>query len=344
MAAIVQRVCWNTRGWQLPAGSTDEKGFPGEKGFGHEEWNFQLDDAVLGWVYGYIYTSPALQHQQSFPLYFYSIHPTTRERLLVGCYENAELVAEDEYKKVLESFRARGILDRRARELRSAVSNMSRDAARKEIESSLKESWLKVKCPADSITIFDPPIKISTRVGDKTLSHRFKMFTYVELAELKAALPRATKGDKRPVRVDLAEDGYFRESRENLREIVPRHNALSNALCRWLEKRGIVPRQENRDVDVEFEYRGSSHRVEIKVSYGASIRHALREAIGQLIEYNIYPGRERSDKWIVLLDRKPGPEQVEYVNSLRKEFNLPLHLAWHNKKEFEFFEPKPFDL
>jgi len=44
MTAILQRVCWNTRGWTMPSGSTQERGFPGENGFGHEEWNFQTAD------------------------------------------------------------------------------------------------------------------------------------------------------------------------------------------------------------------------------------------------------------------------------------------------------------
>ncbi|WP_374091005.1 hypothetical protein [Methylomicrobium lacus] len=143
------------------------------------------------------------------------------------------------------------------------------------------------------------------------------------------------------VRVDLAEDRYFRESRENLKEIIPRHNALSNILCRWLEARNIVPRQETQDVDVEFEHGGCSYRVEIKITYGAGVRHSLREAIGQLLEYNIYPGRDRYDKWIVLLDCEPDQQHIEYVNALRTEFNLPLHLAWHNSEEFAFCDPCP---
>ncbi|WP_374091006.1 hypothetical protein [Methylomicrobium lacus] len=161
----------------MPAGSTDEKGFPGEKGFGHEEWNFQFEDAINGWVYGYIYTCPSINYQQPFRLYFYSIHPTTKERLLVGCYREAELVDEREYKELLHHFHSRGILERRVQELLRVAPSISQRAARKEIESSLKESWIKVKCPVDSIEIFDPPFKLSTQIGDKTLSHRFKMFT-----------------------------------------------------------------------------------------------------------------------------------------------------------------------
>jgi hypothetical protein len=37
METILQRMVWNTRGWLMPSGSTDERGFPSKMGFGHEE-------------------------------------------------------------------------------------------------------------------------------------------------------------------------------------------------------------------------------------------------------------------------------------------------------------------
>lgn len=341
MKTIVQRVCWNTRGWRLPAGSTDEKGFPGEKGFGHEEWNFQLEDAVDGWLYGYTYTRPSISQGEPFRLYFYAIHPTTKDRLLVGCYKHARLINDPEYKKLLQRFRSAGILERRAQELQRVVPHMSRAAAFKEVESSLKESWLKVKCPVESVQLVEPPCKLPLKVGERTLSHRFRTFTYVEESELFANLPQESEQRDRILRVDLAEDGYFRESRENLREIIPRHNALSNSFCRWLEARGVAPKQEQQDVDVEFYHVGQSYRVELKVTYAAGIRHSLREAIGQLLEYNLYPGREMHDNWIVVLDCKPDLQSIEYIAALREEFGLPLHLGWQSSKAFHFCDPRP---
>jgi hypothetical protein len=52
---ILWRVCWNDCGWQKPSGGFKEPGYPADHGFGHEEWNFRLEDAIGGRVYGYIY-------------------------------------------------------------------------------------------------------------------------------------------------------------------------------------------------------------------------------------------------------------------------------------------------
>lgn len=56
MLRLLQRICWNNRGWQFPSGSTEEGGFPGERGFGHEEWNFQLSDTWNGFIFPYTYS------------------------------------------------------------------------------------------------------------------------------------------------------------------------------------------------------------------------------------------------------------------------------------------------
>lgn len=340
--AVVQRVCWNTRGWCLPAGSTDEKGYPGENGFGHEEWNFQLEDAVEGCVYGYMYSPPKKDEGEQFRLHFYAIHPETKQRLLVGSYLEAEVVRESEYRRVLKAFKSKGILDRRARELLRVAPAMGLQKAREEMSNALERAWLKVKCPVEAVKLFEPPVRLPLNVGEKTLSHRFRMFTYVDEAEL---FKRTDAFSEDPTdgftRLDLAEDGYLRESRENLKEIVPRHNALSNTLCRWLEARGIHPVQEKQGVDIGFRHQGASYKVEIKIVYGATTRQSLREAVGQLLEYNHYPGRDQCDVWMVLLDCEPKSEHIEYVNNLREERGLPLHLLWKGENGFEFCEPRP---
>ena len=330
MKTIVQRVCWNTRGWQLPAGSTTEKGFPDENGFAHEEWNFQIEDAVDGFVYGYMRIPPSLSNQEEpFRVYFYAIHPNTKNRLLVGCYREAFLILEHEYKSVLTDFKTRKIIDRRTDELMRIVPKLSKEKARAEITNSLKESWLKIKCRTDSIQTFEPAIAINPIIGSKRLSHRFSGFTYINESELLKEVEASSH--QRHV---LAEDAYMRENRQNLSEIIRRHNALSNGFCEWLESKGIKPSQERQQVDVQFEYQDESYLIEIKITYGSSTRQAIREAIGQLCEYNFYPGRHPSNRWGILLDTEPSEKDIEYIRRIRERFDLTLFLCWKSETEF----------
>jgi hypothetical protein len=66
---------------------------------------------------------------------------------------------------------------------------------------------------------------------------------------------------------------------------------------------------------------------ELKTCYNQSTRHALREALGQLIEYAFYPGRGRPDNLAVVLDTTPSPWDMEWFRRLSKA-NIAVELFW----------------
>lgn len=51
---MLNRMCWNSRGWQFPTHSISDGGYVKENVFGYEEWNFQTADAVDGYMCGYL--------------------------------------------------------------------------------------------------------------------------------------------------------------------------------------------------------------------------------------------------------------------------------------------------
>jgi hypothetical protein len=144
METILQRMVWNTRGWLMPSGSSDEKGFPSEEGFGYEEWNFQLEDAYKGHVYGYTYSKPARIRPVNgvFRIVFFAIDPKTKTKLAVGTYHKARLTTNEQYSSLLTHFTSNGIIDRRATELREATSQFNVNRAIAEIKKLITKSLL----------------------------------------------------------------------------------------------------------------------------------------------------------------------------------------------------------
>jgi hypothetical protein len=61
---------------------------------------------------------------------------------------------------------------------------------------------------------------------------------------------------------------------------------------------------------------------EIKVA--PSVRAALREAMGQLLEYTHWPNDVRAKKWWVVSEQEPTAEDIAYINSLRSRYKLPI--------------------
>lgn len=133
-----------------------------------------------------------------------------------------------------------------------------------------------------------------------------------------------------------ADDGYLRATKASLERILRKHATLGRRFSEWLKERGssdIV--FERSRVDIEFSEDGQLCRAELKVSGGISTTKALREALGQLLEYNYYGGRKRADRWYIVLDTEPSVEDRDYIGILRSELRLPpLLLCWPEGKGF----------
>jgi len=349
MIAMLQRVCWNSSDWRLPTGSSSDGGYPRQMGFGHEEWNFQIDDAFDGNVYGYLYyKKPSEQAMMKsgghFQIGFWVIHPETREKLLVGYYHDATLPTPADYERLDAYFRERSIYDRRVNELLAAVPRLGFDRAREEVTNAVVEHWLSFKCPVDQVEILSASgyVPLPDRIQDKSIGLRFTHPTFVPkiptISEAKSVTAEKRAHAKERT-TPLAEDGYYREIGARLRYIVPRHNTLSNQFSTWLKENEYTDvHQEVSGVDIEFTSGDNTCRAELKVCYGVGTTKAIREALGQLLEYNYYGTRQPAERWFIILDQQPSANDKRYVANLRTKLGLPLVLGWREEKDFRLLE------
>ncbi len=141
----------------------------------------------------------------------------------------------------------------------------------------------------------------------------------------------------------LIEEAYYRESQARSKFIVPHHNKLSNEFCFWLKKKhGIVARQEHQRVDVRFTFKKQTVLAELKTCFGVGTTKSIREALGQLFEYNHYPSRDACDLWLIVLDNEPSEHDKRFIEALRRERSLPLTIGWRTKLGFSF-HPKSLE-
>jgi hypothetical protein len=140
----------------------------------------------------------------------------------------------------------------------------------------------------------------------------------------------------------LVEDAYYRETPARLKVIVPRHNKLSNDFCRWLEKEHkIGATQEKQRVDIRFKMRRLAVLAELKICFGVGTTRSIREALGQLLEYNHYVMRKPADEWLIVLDDEPSESDRRYIGVLRERRTLPITLGWRSKVGFSFHPKWP---
>jgi len=133
---------------------------------------------------------------------------------------------------------------------------------------------------------------------------------------------------------------YIRVTREALQVILPRHRRLADGFWDWLTARGFQDVELETDrVDVRFRSAEDRYMAELKVVYGTTSTKSLREAMGQVLEYNYYENRGPFDKWLVVLDKEPREHDQNYISRLESDLGLPLNMGWHTSDGFRFVHP-----
>lgn len=120
------------------------------------------------------------------------------------------------------------------------------------------------------------------------------------------------------------------------------HPRLSRLFRNWIRENysGKI-RKETRGIDVEFEFGGKTVCAELKTESEGSTKYMIRSALGQLLEYNLYPARKSADEWLIVLDTQPSRKDKSYIDRLRGFFPKPLHLCWLEKKDFVCYPSWP---
>ncbi len=335
MTTILQRVCWNTDSWKKPSGETIDSGNPGKRGYGNEEWNFCTTDKLDGNVFGWLYW-PAKQFRgKNFQVLFWTINPR-REWVLVGAYLDASLATEEELRRLQSLFEKTGISKRRLLEALGVVYTGQRAYVRQ--HPPTKPSDLRFKCPVGKVRIFQPQIPyLAMPERFRSKNPRFKNPTIFD-ESIERLLPAAFSKphpNQHYVAHPLMEEIYPRATPASLSIIIPRHKELCNKFIRWLDRKGYsVVGREKDQVNVEFKDGSNFCRAELKVCYGITPTFAIREALGQLLEYNYYGWRIPADRWLIVLDSAPSEHDREYLGRLSGKKNLPLQLWWRLGNDF----------
>lgn len=149
-----------------------------------------------------------------------------------------------------------------------------------------------------------------------------------------------TQGD----RALLNELAFQRETLASKKSIAGLHRSLSNEFRRWLEQKyNLRVIQEKNRVDLAFTFASRKHLAELKICYSADTRHAIREALGQLLEYNHYPSYSEADFWWLVLDCEPSRTDRKFISVLIEKYRIPLTIAWLQGNEFMTFPSSPFE-
>ncbi len=112
------------------------------------------------------------------------------------------------------------------------------------------------------------------------------------------------------------------------------HNELSNAMVEYLKNNGYKNiKVEENYVDIKcIDKEGKKIFYELKTA--RTVKSAIRDALGQLLEYNHYPNTKKADKLIIVTKYAPEEQDqdIQYLQGLRRMYNIPIYYQYFDMK------------
>lgn len=321
----IARICWNTLDWIRPSGSKGKSkssnSYENIIGFGHEEWILDRTRIMPdGYHYGYLEplnVMSDIHRNKIYDIHLFTISPS-KEKVYIGCLHNAECISKELSKSTYEYYKEKGWIQEMKEEV-CIVGGKPKDFTPKNMFN------VRFKFSNAILNLSNPPI-----IKSKILGHRYN------LMDKKMDFIFEKDEDYNIKTLNMGLETRTTSSGKII--IDPLHKKIQNAICKLLKKdysklileTGEVSLTGQR-VDLKGILKDSDkiHYFEIK-TYSA--KRSIREALGQLLEYNHYnfqkPGR--AEKLFIISPEKPDDKDIEYLKILREQYNLPLWFRWYS--------------
>jgi hypothetical protein len=319
----ITRIAYNSSGWQHPTGDARREEASGtynsDNGFGHEDWLFRSEWQIEGWRYAFLQGvnkshTKLVKEGKAFDVTLFTIEPDKRRRYVADIL-SIECLDSRQAKDAVQAFRDLGWFDTMLQEIKAVGGKEAMLG-----NSPQASEILNVRFRADQVMPYPPG-------------------TYADADDPINRIPRYVLSDKttvfraRPDRAAAHRDGrieadvfqtYLRKATAPVL-CTPEHRRMQAKLIELLrsEEPGARIVCEEDFVDVTLET--SSRRTLFEIKTDLLPRQAIRQALGQLLEYGYR--REQDDKALdlVIVGRvEASAEDEAYLERLRSGFGLPI--------------------
>ncbi len=348
------RICWNDNGWERPSGlegksdgiysivnketglKVKKKNFENEWGFGLEEWllNKRMLIEENGELFKYSFIEAFnteknhnLHVGEIFDLLLYTYNKWEKRFILICEISGLEVIDEITAKTALNTFKTKNWFE----EMKEDLSDIKNPKGRSYLTKNKNKpkQLLNVRFNfMKSITIFDEPIKLPLNLFN---NYRYILFDKIAPKVNVFLKTKQIQRYKFGFNGTTEEIPIPKKTRTGLRRTITisyDHIALQNAFLTFLQKKYGINNVEaegytnGRRIDLISRDPNKSNELtfyEIKVL--PKLRMCIRESLGQLIEYSLYPNVQETKKLVLVSNVQASAEDKKYINHLNKYLN-----------------------
>jgi hypothetical protein len=333
MSIYYCRICWNDRGWRFPSGPKNESGYAGTHRFGHEEWLFNFlwksDD---GYKYAFLQPVGKVRESragESLDLVLWTIRQDG-ERCEAGRIKNCKILTPEESMKALAEHKRRSWF----RQMQEDVESVG--GGKEELNYL---SLFNVRFRPEDATVVDPPIpfpKVPIEIKRYSRYHFVKAHdslqpppadTFLEgQIDLPPEPTAKVRGPLAPASIDPQEKRLQRR----LMELLRKEFGKEKVRCEG----GFGPAK------FDLVVRDGQRILLIEMKAYADARRAVREALGQILEYTFFypkpPGPTQNVELFIVAPALMDEKVSNYLELLRNRFAIPVKYC-----SFSLADPLP---
>lgn len=321
----IVRLAYNTNGWVRPSGaegkSKNVTTYEAGEGFAHEEWLFSPHRDIEGYRYGYLQPVLAGWRTHEGKIYnmaLYTIAPDGRY-IHVANIKEVECITSEIALEAYHVFQQKGWIKEMADEVEEVGGQW---------ESILEsdENLFNVRYRPENLSLIEKTID---RKKDKNITAKYYTTMLNQKSEFCYIPPLLSHVQPHRKGVQVKNDGStLRKTTQKMTVVDLQHNRMQNALKKYLEstgkyRKGSIQMEENYIDLSAYTVSGDVHIFELKT--GKSAARCIREALGQILEYNhYYSSAPIAKKLYIISTTQPLEEDKLYLQKLRMLYNLPI--------------------
>lgn len=333
----IARICWNNNHWVSPSGRLGKSGNKNSyeyiTGFGHEEWNFDTDKVVDGYIYGFLqqfHNKSDIHKDSIYNISFYSIEKINsykNKKWWLGKINSVEVISGKESERVYNVYKKNGWLSEMEADLRRL--NLDLTAFTETIEDTLFNMRFKIS----DMHLLDEPLEIEKK-EPVIPSFYYNLLNKTQEPNLDNAIFKKFifKPGHNP-----GKNQTITKSKGGKKDKSLFHNEIQTKIYLLLEniyKKGNVGSENDlgyqTKVDIVVKDENDFVFYEIKTSPTA--KAAIREAMGQILEYAYWPDKHYAKKLVIIAPPKPTSDTKVYLKRLRKDFRLPIYYQQYDSE------------
>lgn len=340
----IARICWNSNYWETPSGrkgkSSDKDSYEYQEGYGHEEWNFNSDRVVDGWVYGFLQqfnTKSAMHVGHTYNISFYSIekiNTAKNKRWWLGKINDVEAISAETSKKVYKTYEKNGWLAAMEADLKK------QNLDTKKLRETPKDIFFNMRYKISNMELLDEPLEFE-KSDPAVPSFYYKLLPKTDnpLLNTEESHSFTFKPGHNPGKHDTIVTATGGKKEKTLF-----HNEVQTKIFELLKKQygkdNVGTENElgyQTKVDIVVRNKKEFTFYEIKTT--STAKSAIREALGQILEYVYWPDKTHACKLIIVTTQKATNDCKKYIKRFRMDFNIPLYLQEYDSESNVLMPP-----